>query len=366
MNIYWGVLTAVIILGIMMPQEGYAKKYYVILMTVIHTFICAFRYEYLAGDLIKYHTEFSNMQSVGYFSKEAIHNWRNTGFYWLMKFVGGLSNENYKLFLIVIAIFTCVVTAVLIYKYSPKPWLSFTVWNCMTFYVLYDFLAIKQGLAMAILMLAMMCVFEKKLVGFLIYTLMAGFIHMPALIFLPAYFIANRKLNNSMIAIYIISAVAIFITRRRIVDWLSDVYYDDSFTLVSEGIGGRVVVIVLILLAGLFMKGFREKIFSQLFNIVVVAAILQMFSGFDNVFTRLADYYLQFTILFIPMIFYESKNTEIDRDASPALFSFDKKSVQLIVAVLVVILIWWYRTTFLGITISNEVDNFINYRFMWQ
>ena len=350
-----------------MPQDKYRRKTYVMLMTVLHTFICAFRYQFLTGDLIKYNTEFRHLRDVGYFSDQAIHEWKNTGFSWMMKFVGDTTGGNYQALLIVLAVICCCIAGVFVYRYSPKPWFSFVVWNCMSFYLTYDFLAIKQGLAMAILMLSMMCIFEKKPVWFLIWTLLAGFIHMPALCFLPAYFLANRKLNKEMILFYLFSAVVIFYSRNQIVNLVGEIYYEDSsFTLRKGELGGRTIVILMILVAGFLLKGFREKRFSQLFNIIVVAAIFQMFSGFDNIFTRLADYYLQFTVLFIPMIFYDVKGSEINRLAAPPMFPFNSRSRKLLAACIVLVLIWWYDTTMLGHTISNQVDNYLNYRFMWD
>lgn len=367
MSIYWGIVAATVILGMIMPQEGSKRKDYVILMTLIHWFVCAFRYQFLTGDLRKYYTEFWRLSGVGYFDDMAIHEWKNTGFYWLMKVIGEVSGMNFQFFLVLLATFTCVVAGILIYRYSPKPWFSFVVWNCLGFYVTYDYLAIKQGLAMALLMVSMMCILEKKPWAFLIWTLLAGFIHMPALSFLPAYFLANRKLDGKLVAFYIVAAVIIFFSRDQIVDVVGEAYYEDeSFTLIKEELGGRTIVIILMLVAGILLRGFREKRFNQLFHIVVVAAILQMFSGFDNVFTRLADYYLQFTLLYIPMIFYDVRKPEVNRLAAPPLFPFNLRSRKVLAACIVLILIWWYDTTMLGNTISYEVDNYLNYRFMWD
>lgn len=367
MSIYWWILTAVILLGTMMPQDGPERKYYVILMTAVHWFVCAFRYQFLTGDLRKYYTTFWRLSEVSYLDEMAIHDWKNTGFYWLMKFIGQESNMNFQVFLIILATFGCVVAGILIFRYSPKPWFSFLVWNCLGHYVTYDYLAIKQGLAMAILMISMMCIFDKKPFWFLIWTLLAGFIHMPALCFLPAYFLANRRLSGKMLAAYVIAAVVIFFSRNQIIGVVGELYYDDTeFTLVKETLGGRTIVIILMLLAGLLLKGLREKQFSQLFHIVVVAAIFQTFAGFDNIFTRLADYYLQFAMLYIPMIFYDPKHTEVNRHLAGPVFPFNRRSRTMMAVCIVLILIWWYDATLLGHTISYEVDNFLNYRFMWD
>lgn len=367
MSIYWGIVAATIICGMMMPQEGRKRKYYVLLMTFIHWFVCAFRYQFLTGDLIKYNTTFRHLRNAGYLNELALNDWKNTLFFWLMKFVGDTTDGNYQAFLIVLATICCLIAGIFIYRYSPSPWFSFLVWNCLGIYVTYDYLAIKQGLAMAILMISMMCIFEKKPFWFLIWTLLAGFIHMPALCFLPAYFLANRKLDKNMVLLYIVAAALIFVFKSQIVEFVGELYYEDSsFTLRKEELGGRTIVIILMLAAGLLLRGFREKRFNQLFHIMVVAAIFQMFAAFDNIFTRLADYYLQFTMLYIPMIFYDVPKPEYIRRASSPLFPFNRRSRMVFAVCIAVILIWWYDTTMLGHTISYEIDNYLNFRFMWD
>ena len=36
------------------------------------------------------------------------------------------------------------------------------------------------------------------------------------------------------------------------------------------------------------------------------------------------------------------------------------------VMLLVVILIWWYHTTCIGVTIEYALDDYTNFRFMWE
>ena len=367
MDVYWIIVGLVIGLGMIMPQHGYYRKFYIITMAVLHAFVCGFRYMYLTGDLMKYSTEYSVVGSYGWFSDEVFHEGRNAGFYWLMKLISLITHGDFQSLLLLIAVITEVIVAILIYRYSPMPWFSYLVWNCMGFYVA-GFSLIKQYLAMSIIMCAMMCIFEKNLKGFLIFTLIAGFIHMPALIFLPAYFIAERKVTMRTILGYIVFAGIIFLFRNQIVNQLTEFYYDEeTFQRVTTGLGGRFTVILLILLCGFCIKGFKEKPFEKLFNIIVVAAVLQMFSNFDNVFSRLADYYLQFTVLFIPMIFYTAdRAVQLNKNAAAPLLPFNQRSLRLLVLILTVVLIWWYNTTCIGVTIEYSVDDYTNFRFMWE
>ena len=373
-KIYWMIIVAVIILGLIMPQKGYYKKYYVILMAGLHTFVCGFLYMYLTGDLIKYSNGYNfyyENPGISWVSETVFNGGRNAGFEWMKKAFALITHGDFQIFLIVLAIIAEVGLAILIYRYSPKPWLSYLVWNCMGFFITYDFCAIKQGLAMSILVFAMICILEKKPIGFLVLTLLAGFVHMPALVFLPAYWLMGRKVNVKTIVTYVITAGLIFIFRDSIVQFLQDIYYagndEVNFVLQSDHLGGRFIVILLMIFAGAALKGFREKDFAGIFNIMIVAAILQMFSGYDNVFTRFADYYLQFAVLYIPMIFYKLEyNVALDQNASVPILQFNSKSIRLIVLFVTLILIWWYWKTQLGITITYETDNYLNFRFMWD
>ncbi len=368
-NIYWIIVALVIILGLILPQEGKEKKIYIFIMAVVHIFVCGWRYIYLTGDLRRYAWGYYTFKDKEWFDESVWGNGTNVGFRWLCKIVSMLTDGDFHIFLIVLAIFTQVAVAVLIYRYSPKPWVSYLVWNCMSFYITYDFSALKQGLAMAILMYAMIAIFENKKIPFVLIVLLAGTIHAPSLVFLPAYLIANTKITDKSIIAYIISIVTVFIFKEQIASWGTDAYYaDERINVVgSISLGGRFFVIVLIVLCGILLKGFRERRFEMLCNFMIVAATIQIFAGYSNVFTRFSDYYLQFAILFVPMIFYRADETvPINEDANLPPFLFDVDSLKFFVIVLTGILIWWYHVTCLSVEIEQKQDDFLNYRFQWE
>ncbi|MCD7802984.1 MAG: EpsG family protein [Clostridiales bacterium] len=367
MEVYLYIVAAVIILGMIMPQQGQRKKYYIIAMAVLHAFVCGFRYMYLTGDLRNYAADYYAIVDSGWLSENVLQEGRNTGFFMLMKLFSGLTNGDFQIFLIFLAIVTEVLVAVAIYKYSPIPWCSYLVWNCLGFYVS-GFSSIKQGLAMAILMWAFYYIVEERPAKFTAVTLLAGFIHMPALCFLPAYWLAKRKITFNTIVAYLLAGAVLYLFRTQAVNFIGTFYYEEeTFVLQESALGGRFFMIIAILLCGLVLKGFQEKNFSKLFNLLIVAAIFQMLSGFDNIFTRLADYYFQFSILYIPMLFSNYPcNTEIDRSQSRAILPFNDRSLKIMLAVVVVVLIWFYYNYNIGVEIEYAVDDYTNFRFMWD
>lgn len=369
-EIYYFIIAVTIILGMILPQEEREKKTYIALMAILHTFICGFRYKFLTGDLLKYEWNYRDLLNYGWFSEKVINEGKNTGFQMFMKLISTITNGEFQYLLIIIALVTEIVLAVMIYRYSPKPWLSYLIWNCIGFYI-FGFSAIKQALAMAFIMCAMMAIMEDNLKKFMIFTLIASFIHMPAIAFLPAYWLAKNKINSATILGYIFSYIVIFVFRNQLVSFFGNIYYEDEamelFQNSSEALGGRFFIIILTLLCGIVLKGFKEREFQKLFNMIVVAAILQMFSGVDNIFTRFADYYFQMAVLYIPLIFYDlKKNVTYNKNYAMALLPFNTRSIKVFIAILTVILVWYYYYTCLGTTIAYEVDNYLNYRFMWS
>ena len=99
---------------------------------------------------------------------------------------------------------------------------------------------------------------------------------------------------------------------------------------------------------------------------MVLAAILQMLAGFDNIFTRMADYYFQLSVLYIPLTFFSREHVPGLKGAIRALFPFNRRSMKCLTLAIAVFMMWFYWTYNINITIDYEVDNYLNYRSMWD
>ena len=361
-RVYYYIVAAVLGFGILLPQHGRQKKIYIALMAALHAFVCGWRYMYLTGDLRKYAWGYYTITGSGWFSEDVFNGGRNFGFFWLQKLFSTMTDGDFQVFLIFIAIVIEIAVAVVIYRYSPAPWLSYLLWNCFGFYI-FGFSSIKQALAMGLLMLAFTGIMEEKPGKFLFWTALAGCVHAPALIFLPAYWMAKSRLSVHKLMIYVISAGLIFVFRNQIVQFISEFYYDETDFMVNTRVGSRFMMIAALLAAGIILRGFSGRSFTKLFNLILVAAIIQMFSGFDNVFTRLTDYYFQFLILYLPMLFYPETDMESYMSRHLTL-----TNQQRAIAILCVVLLagFYYYATNLGQTISVEADDYLNFRFCWE
>lgn len=362
--IYYIILAAVIVFGRLMPQSGNKKKNYIIFMAALHAFVSGFRYKLLTGDLQKYAYTFLTVKDKDWFSEDVFSEGRNFLFMWFLKAVNQITDGNFQIVLIIIAVFIELAVAIVVFKHSPSPWLSYLIWNCFGFYS-FGFSALKQSFAMGFILLAFSAIMGKKPVRFIVFVAVAGFIHFPAFIFLPAYIIASRKITYKNAIIYIVIAILIFALRNDIVELSSDFYYEDKDFVFSGRIGGRFLMLCLIIIAGVFIKGVDGIKFSTVLSIVAIGTIIQLFSSFDNVFTRLADYYLQMLIVFIPMIFTDFEDEKYDDSSVSYKLFLSKKQKKLLTICLVIISIAFYYFTVLSVKMVS-VDDYLSYKFSWE
>ena len=362
---YIWMLAAVLVFAVILPQKGPKRKYYIFVMTVLHTCLCGFRYMFITGDLHKYYYSFLECGEAGWFSSVIWEGLRNSGFLLFNKIVYILSEGDFQVLLFLIALIIHVILGYVIYRYSTAPWMSYLIWNCMTFY-LFGFNAIRQALAMSLVMLAFIGVSERKPGWFVITMTLACLCHRPALVFIPSYWLATRSINARMVLFYVLLGAAIYVFRNQFVTFIKDFYYDEETTWnVSSNVGSRMIMITGFTVMSILLTGLYDHDYRALFHLMAISSILQMLSSFDNVFTRLTDYCFQFLVLYLPMVFFKGGNKPLRIMLQP-LLPFNARSRKVFAGLVCMFLLWYYFALCLNQPIGYEVDNVINYRSMWD
>lgn len=361
MNIYWEVLIITAFLAVLFHNQ---RKAFVITTAAVHVFVCGFRYKFMHGDLLKYYSEFSAATDYAWNSEEIIRDGRNTLFYVLNKFVADTTNGNFQVLLFIIALISIIALSIVIYHYSPMPFVSYLLWSCMGFYI-FSFFSIKQTLSMAIIMIAAIQIFKGNRILFYILVLIAGMIHMPAFVFLPAYELCNFKHTQSLFGVYAFAFVVIFLEKNKLVTMMADLYYEaDKYAEVSVwSIGGKTIMMIAILIAGYLLCGISEEHARKNYVLLIAATLLQVFSVYDNVFTRLADYYFQFIILYAPLMLKQVHKPPY----YPSLY-FNERSQKILTAGFCLLaILFYYRVNLSNQGGPESVDNLVrNFAFMWQ
>lgn len=205
--------------------------------------------------------------------------------------------------LFVVAAFCAIALGVIVYKFSPSPYFSYLMYIALGNYI-FTYTALKQAIASAFIMFAFVFIINKKPFKFLLFVLAAFLFHKPAIIFLIAYPIARKKIDKFYFMMLGAAVVAVVFFHERIVTWFSMLYYDTMEFTANESVGFKQTMMIIIVVLSLALRPVREydTVYKCTFNIMITAAIIQSFAMYDNVFTRLSDYFFQFFVIFIPLM----------------------------------------------------------------
>ena len=250
-----------------------------------------------------------------------------------MKATREFLGADYQTFLAIESAIIMIAFAHLISKYSVSP-IQSICYYCGLLYYIFMFSAMKQALAMSILIFAFDAIMDKKPIRFVLLVFAAALFHFPALIFLPAYWIAQIKMERSFLIMLAALFVVTFIFRDRMINLMMNAYGDEDSAISLAGVtfmGNKVIIMAVIIIAALLLRPMSNKdyLYSTLIKFVGIATVLQTFCYYNNIFERLADYYFQFSVIFIPLVFekneqiksrLDSGTESLIKNAAPILF----------------------------------------------
>lgn len=232
----------------------------------------------------------------------------NRLFFLVMKFFVEYVSTDYQLFIAAHAAFVCLCFGHMLYRHSPNPLQSILYYFGLLLYM-FHFSGLKQSIAMCILMLAFDAVVDRKPVKFLLLVFLATQFHFPALVFLPVYLLPVLKLEKHFLLLLAALLVFTYLFRNRIITFMYSMYKDDSpETIDMSGLGflrtKALIMLVIVVASFVFRKPTHEdSVYVLLLELTGISIVFQTFCGYNNIFERLADYYFQFSVLLIPMVF---------------------------------------------------------------
>lgn len=352
------LLTLIYALGV---QRRSQKRNCVAAVCIAMTLFSGLR-SWWMGDLIRYYTLYRNCSAANWkatvFQKVA-----NSGIRFFFHY-GNQIGLSYEVCIFLIAAFSAITLGVLIFRYSPSPYWSYLIYISMGF-LMFTYSGLKQTIAMGFLCIAMIGLLEGRFWFFLIWTLVGGWFHVPALIFLGAYPFARKKLDENYVLILLALVAAIFLFRNRIVEFLAEMYYDDEGSFeASTRVGGRFLMMLLILALGYYLRPLRkkDKVYGYVFNIMVIAAALQTFSIYSNNYTRLADYYYQFIALYIPLMLQTGESQIQQMPERKGEIVYHSRDLYFLLGVGITAFALWYYTGYV-----NDSQWYLSgFKFFWE
>lgn len=308
MNRLWAIYFVIMAVCLYFSLGGrMQKKRCIMAVTVIMTLFSGFR-SWWYGDLVKYYTRYLNESTSSLRELYKSNGLRNIGLTVANKFFYSLfGTYGYDVLLFIIALFSAYTLGKLIDKYSSSSYWSYLMYLSMGFYA-FTLSGLKQTVAMSFCCLAMIALLQDNIKRFLIMVGLGALFHAPALVFLVAYPFSRKKFDKWYVIVVATLMTVMYLYRNQLVYFFEDAYRSEAAAdamLAREvsGVGGRFIGMMLIMMLAMMLRPLtlKDRIYTKVFNVMVLAAAFQMMSVFNNTYTRLADYFYQFVVLFVPM-----------------------------------------------------------------
>ena len=348
MSVYHWLVVLILLCGLFMRGQRNGNYKFILISAVLLFCVLGLRDAYSIGNdsSSSYLHQFQRMEGKEWSDLGGPFDWvqdleaqtgkddKNAGLQYVMKLVYDLTDGDYQVFVALIGFFVILANAHLVKKYSPAP-LQSVLYFLGLLYFTFHFNALKQSVAMVFILYSFDAIVDRRPVKFLFLLALASIFHYPSLVFLPAYWIGNMKLGRNYIFLLSLLLALVFLFRDRIVEFMADAYYGEdsghAVTTDTRFFMNKVIVMLVIIAAALVIRPPHpsDRVYCSLLALMGIATVLQTFAAYGNIFERLADYYFQFSIVFIPLVFenvqakrqyLETQTLYLIRNYGPYLF----------------------------------------------
>jgi len=217
---------------------------------------------------------------------------------------------NPRLMLIFSSILIVGAYSIAFYKYSPYTWLSYFILLCTIFDQ--SLFVLRQHSAMAICLLSVPYIINRKPKQFFTLFIIACTIHMTSVIFLPLYFLYKVKINELFLVKFLIISFVGLLFARPIFSWLFSHTWYNSY---EETDGSNAVMFFInlcVLMLFLYSKNWNvnrvEGATKCFFLMMCIASFISLCGiGFSPT-NRLVKYYTIAGMLLIPTSIYNLRD----------------------------------------------------------
>lgn len=211
-----------------------------------------------------------------------------------------LFGKNYQIMYIGTSILIGILAAWFIYKYAAdKLWGFFMIYGLGMYYCSMNL--IRQTIASLIFAFAIPMAKKKKIIPYMLLTLIAASFHKSALLMIPFYFVLQIKLTKIVLALYSVVTLGIFITSPYILDIVTKVWYGGYVDSIYLNFGNDWFYLITPIMLFIIIYLFREKICEDdsSNNVYISCAFFNLFFYLIGCRHSLVD---RFTIYFEPAI----------------------------------------------------------------
>lgn len=314
MTAYNLLILFVLILGIVLCEYRKSKRNTIVFLALSSVAMIAVAYlraDTVGIDYKQYETYFYQVHDGGWnFLISSGNAYRVEPGYSLLNYFVSLFTRDVHIYMLVVAVIVITLTAMLLYRVSPIPWIGMFVFASFGFYG-NSLSFIRQCIAIAIYLYSIEYIKKKKFIPYLLIILLASTFHKSMLIMIPVYFIARLPVNWKSLLTWSGLAVLVtalswplfnFVTKYAYKDYAtqSGLYYMLGRDWQTAAIPVATTVVILILKPFILRRDEKNTV---LINLSVYSGLLYIMTCQHFLFQRFGMMFFTTLVLLIPELF---------------------------------------------------------------
>ena len=341
------IVFSILILGLLLGEWKPSRKkeiLYLCISSVILIVFSSIRATNVGIDYFQFYVPFfENVHSGGwgYLISDA-NIYRSEFGFSLLTYLISFVTGNPFVYAAVIAVFMVGLTALVLYRDCPKPWVG------MFIFVAFNFFGntlsyLRQSLAIAIFLFAIRYIKEKRIVPYMLLVLLAASFHNSLLLMIPIYFLAQIPVNRVSMGVYAGVTVLVLIFSWQLFDLVTQFVYQYYATEQNlYFMNGRDFMTGFVpVLAMVMIIGFKKLLLKQnprnvvLVNLAMYTGIFFILTWKHFLFQRIGNIFFTAAILYIPELLAALQSTATEEEKENAFWR-----AKVAGAIMVITMVW--------------------------
>lgn len=309
LNVFSITFLFVYILSFFLSSRKDGKKIFCIISGICYFLIAALRSWNVGGDSFNYVGIFEFLANENI--EVAFNFSEKDPFFYILLSILGKFTSNYTVLFTAVAGFFTISIWYFIYKYSKDPILSIIILLAMNLYQ-FSLTGMRQTITISFIVWSIIELDKNKIKAAIFYIFLGSLFHKSGLIFLVIILMKNLNINIKIVKISIIILFFCFLFRGNIANilirFISERGYEVNTT--TNGITMTFVIFILYIISVVFFEEYTihdRRRYLQ-YNIAFWAVFFQILVSVQNIFFRIAFYFLIIYIVLIPNVLVNIKN----------------------------------------------------------
>lgn len=254
----------------------------------------------IGNDYLQYVKTFHEIAVGGYVVTEIGFNLIVKGIYFLLGF------EAYEVIFACFAFFTLLIFLYAMWQYSVDFRYTFFLFMTLGMYF-QTYNTVRYYFALAVVMLGMQALLERKEISFLLLILTTAFIHKSVLIVIPLFFLARASWKKWQMLFLLLFSVGCFVLHNQVLQLALYLYPSYRNTIYLEGGTSMISIIRCLLVLLLTIRYYKkyvmhDKTLRFYAKLNVMAIVVYVFFSFLPVITRVGYYLMISHVFYIPAL----------------------------------------------------------------